>query len=35
LWEAGGGTALFVAGFGALGYVTRRERSTLVPGLLG
>jgi FtsH-binding integral membrane protein len=25
LWEAGGATALFVAGFGASGYATRRD----------
>ena len=25
LWEAGGATALFIAGFGAAGYATRRE----------
>src|ERR1700678_3070632 len=25
LWEAGGGTALFIAGFGAGGYATRRD----------
>jgi modulator of FtsH protease len=24
LWEAGGATALFIAGFGAAGYATRR-----------
>ena len=29
LWEAGGATALFVAGFGALGYGTRRDLSRL------
>jgi modulator of FtsH protease len=27
LWEAGGATALFVAGFGAFGYATRRDLS--------
>jgi FtsH-binding integral membrane protein len=27
LWEAGGSTALFVAGFGAAGYATRRDLS--------
>jgi FtsH-binding integral membrane protein len=27
LWQAGGATALFVAGFGAAGYVTRRDLS--------
>jgi FtsH-binding integral membrane protein len=25
LWEAGGATALFIAGFGAAGYATRRD----------
>ncbi|MFI6732529.1 Bax inhibitor-1 family protein [Nonomuraea sp. NPDC050451] len=25
LWQAGGATALFVAGFGAVGYATRRD----------
>jgi modulator of FtsH protease len=25
LWEAGGATALFIAGFGAVGYATRRD----------
>ena len=29
LWEAGGAAALFVAGFGALGYATRRDLSRL------
>ena len=29
LWEAGGATALFVAGFGAAGYATRRDLSAL------
>ena len=29
LWEAGGATALFIAGFGALGYGTRRDLSRL------
>jgi FtsH-binding integral membrane protein len=33
LWDAGGATALFVAGFGALGYGTRRDLSNLVRGL--
>lgn len=33
LWNAGGATALFVAGFGSLGYVTRRDLSRLAPGL--
>lgn len=27
LWQAGGATALFVAGFGAAGYATRRDLS--------
>jgi FtsH-binding integral membrane protein len=29
LWEAGGATALFLAGFGAAGYATRRDLSGL------
>jgi uncharacterized protein len=29
LWQAGGATALFVAGFGAAGYATRRDLSWL------
>jgi FtsH-binding integral membrane protein len=29
LWDAGGATALFIAGFGALGYATRRDLSGL------
>jgi len=29
VWEAGGATALFVAGFGAAGYATRRDLSAL------
>jgi len=29
VWQAGGATALFVAGFGAAGYATRRDLSTL------
>jgi FtsH-binding integral membrane protein len=29
VWEAGGATALFVAGFGAAGYATRRDPSVL------
>jgi uncharacterized protein len=29
VWEAGGATALFVAGFGAGGYATRRDLSAL------
>ena len=31
LWQAGAATALFVAGFGAAGYATRRDLSGL-PG---
>jgi FtsH-binding integral membrane protein len=33
LWEAGGATALFIAGFGAAGYATRRDLSKLARGL--
>jgi modulator of FtsH protease len=29
LWQAGGATALFIAGFGAAGYATRRDLSVL------
>jgi enoyl-CoA hydratase len=29
LWEAGGATALFIAGFGAAGYATRRDLSAV------
>jgi modulator of FtsH protease len=29
VWEAGGATALFVPGFGAAGYATRRDLSML------
>jgi FtsH-binding integral membrane protein len=29
LWQAGGATALFIAGFGAVGYTTRRDLSWL------
>ena len=29
LWEAGGATALFIAGFGAAGYATRRDLAPL------
>jgi modulator of FtsH protease len=29
LWQAGGATALFVAGFGAIGYATRRDLTAL------
>ena len=34
LWEAGGATALFIAGFGAAGYATRADLSRLARGLL-
>lgn len=30
LWQAGGATALFVAGFGAAGYATRRDLTAIV-----
>jgi len=30
LWQAGGATALFIAGFGAAGYATRRDLTALV-----
>lgn len=33
LWQSGGATALFIAGFGAVGYATRRDLSALVRGL--
>jgi uncharacterized protein len=33
VWLAGGATALFVAGFGAAGYVTRRDLSALARSL--
>jgi modulator of FtsH protease len=33
VWEAGGATALFMAGFGAAGYATRRDLSVLARGL--
>jgi FtsH-binding integral membrane protein len=33
LWEAGGATALFVAGFGAAGYATKRDLTKLARGL--
>jgi uncharacterized protein len=33
LWQAGGATALVVAGFGAAGYATRRDLSGLARGL--
>jgi modulator of FtsH protease len=29
IWQAGGATALFIAGFGAYGYATRRDLSSL------
>jgi len=29
VWQAGGATALFIAGFGAFGYATRRDLSSL------
>jgi FtsH-binding integral membrane protein len=34
VWEAGGATALFIAGFGAAGYATRRDLSRLARSLL-
>jgi FtsH-binding integral membrane protein len=34
VWEAGGATALFIAGFGAAGYATRRDLSALARYLL-
>jgi FtsH-binding integral membrane protein len=34
LWQAGGATALFIAGFGAIGSTTRRDLSTLARWLL-
>jgi FtsH-binding integral membrane protein len=33
VWQAGGATALFVAGFGAAGYATRRDLSALARSL--
>jgi FtsH-binding integral membrane protein len=33
VWEAGGATALFIAGFGAAGYATRRDFSRLARSL--
>src|SRR4029450_1638450 len=33
VWQAGGGAALFIAGFGAAGYATRRDLSGLARGL--
>src|SRR6201996_9546768 len=32
LWQAGGATALFIAGFGAAGYANRRDLSALARG---
>jgi FtsH-binding integral membrane protein len=32
LWQSGGATALFIAGFGAAGYATRRDLSGLARG---
>jgi uncharacterized protein len=32
VWEAGGATALFIAGFGAAGYATRRDLAPLARG---
>jgi FtsH-binding integral membrane protein len=34
VWEAGGATALFIAGFGAAGYATRRDLSRLARSLI-
>jgi modulator of FtsH protease len=34
VWQAGGATALFIAGFGAAGYATRRDLSGLARWLL-
>ena len=34
VWESGGATALFIAGFGAAGYATRRDLSALARYLL-
>jgi len=34
VWEAGGATALFIAGFGAAGYAIRRDLSRLAHSLL-
>jgi uncharacterized protein len=33
IWQAGGATALFIAGFGAAGYATRRDLSGLARAL--
>jgi FtsH-binding integral membrane protein len=33
VWQAGGATALFIAGFGAAGYATRRDLSALARSL--
>lgn len=35
LWQAGGATALFVAGFGAIGYATRRDLPALLRASFG
>src|SRR4030095_10709378 len=35
LWQAGGATALFIAGFGAFGYATRRDLSGIARFLCG
>lgn len=35
LWQAGGATALFIAGFGAAGYATRRDLSQLARYFFG
>ena len=35
LWQAGGATALFIAGFGAAGYATRRDLTRSRGSLLG
>jgi modulator of FtsH protease len=32
VWQAGGATALFIAGFGAVGYATRRDLTALARG---
>ena len=32
LWQAGGATALFIAGFGAAGYATRRDLTAIARG---
>ena len=35
LWQAGGATALFIAGFGAAGYATRRDLSAIARSASG